>query len=40
MKIEPVVAECDLAELLAGITPDNIHHQVDFGEAVGKELLQ
>ncbi|MCP1244094.1 AbrB/MazE/SpoVT family DNA-binding domain-containing protein [Acetobacter lambici] len=38
--IEPVVAtECDLAELLAGITPDNMHHEVDFGPAVGKELL-
>lgn len=38
--IEPVVvAECDLAELVLGITPDNMHHEVDCGEAVGKELL-
>lgn len=38
--IEPVVvAECDLAELLAGITPDNVHSEVDFGSPAGQELL-
>lgn len=28
-----------LDELLAGITPDNLHAEVSFGPAVGKELL-
>lgn len=36
--IEPMrAAGCDLAELLAGITPDNLHAEVGFGEPVGKE---
>ncbi len=26
-----------LSELLAGLTPQNIHAEVDFGRAVGKE---
>ncbi|NCC29510.1 MAG: PbsX family transcriptional regulator, partial [Gammaproteobacteria bacterium] len=29
----------DLAELLAGITPENLHAEVDFGGPVGKEAL-
>lgn len=38
--IEPVtVVEYDLADLLAGITPENIHPEVDFGAPVGHELL-
>jgi antitoxin MazE len=38
--IVPVKAkEYSLDALLAGITPDNIHERVDFGAAVGKELL-
>jgi antitoxin MazE len=38
--IEPIRAnECDLAKLLAGITPKNLHTEVDFGAPVGKELL-
>ncbi|MFT8953862.1 MAG: AbrB/MazE/SpoVT family DNA-binding domain-containing protein [Gluconobacter sp.] len=38
--IEPVVTtECTLAELLAGITPDNVHSEVDFGSPAGQELL-
>jgi antitoxin MazE len=38
--IEPVKAkEYDLAALLAGITPENIHEEVDFGAAVGQELV-
>lgn len=38
--IEPVrTTECDLAELLAGITPENLHAGVDFGAPAGKELL-
>jgi antitoxin MazE len=28
-----------LADLLAGITPDNIHASVDTGDAVGSEAL-
>ena len=38
--IEPVASvEYDLAELLAGITPENIHAEIDFGGPVGKERL-
>ena len=28
-----------LDDLLAGITPENIHERIDFGRPVGKELL-
>ncbi|MEB7738481.1 AbrB/MazE/SpoVT family DNA-binding domain-containing protein [Escherichia coli] len=28
-----------LDDLLAGITPENIHERIDFGQPVGKELL-
>lgn len=38
--IEPVRAgEYDLAQLLAGITPENLHAEVSFGPAVGQEAL-
>lgn len=38
--IEPIrTNEHDLAELLAGITPENLHTEVDFGTPTGKELL-
>jgi len=39
--IEPVrsTKEYDLAQLLAGITPENLHAEVDFGPAVGKETF-
>jgi antitoxin MazE len=38
--IEPIRStEYDLARLLAGITPENLHAEVDFGTPVGKELL-
>lgn len=38
--IEPVARqEYDLADLLAGITPENIHDEVDFGAPVGNEAL-
>jgi antitoxin MazE len=38
--IEPVTTkEYDLAVLLAGITPENIHKEVDFGASVGQELI-
>ncbi|MHB1532541.1 AbrB/MazE/SpoVT family DNA-binding domain-containing protein [Acidithiobacillus sp.] len=37
--IEPIRQnECDLAQLLAGITPENLHTEVDFGAPAGKEL--
>jgi antitoxin MazE len=38
--IEPMQREDhDLADLLAGITPENIHDEVDFGAPVGNEAL-
>jgi antitoxin MazE len=38
--IEPVRPRgCDLAELLAGITPENLHAVVDFGGPLGRETL-
>ncbi|GBQ27456.1 transcriptional regulator AbrB [Gluconacetobacter azotocaptans DSM 13594] len=38
--IEPVSnMEYDLTELLSGITPENLHAEVDFGAPVGKERL-
>jgi antitoxin MazE len=38
--IEPVRPNAyDLSQLLASITPDNLHTEVNFGPAVGKEAL-
>jgi antitoxin MazE len=39
--VEPVRSAkvYDLAQLLAGITPENLHAEVDFGPAVGKEAF-
>ena len=38
--IEPVrAAEFDLDALVAGITPDNLHAEVSFGPAVGRETF-
>jgi antitoxin MazE len=38
--IEPVRPKgYDLAQLLAGITPANLHAEVDFGAPAGKEAL-
>ena len=38
--ITPVKAvEYSLENLLAGITPENIHEKVDFGARTGKELI-
>jgi len=38
--IEPVQRkEYDLAELVKGITRENLHDEVDFGRPVGKEAL-
>lgn len=36
--IEPV-QEDELAMLVADITPDNLHNEVDFGPALGKEVF-
>ena len=37
--IEPVPASYDLATLLAGITPENCHLELDFGAPQGKEMF-
>ena len=38
--IDPVrTREYDLAQLLAGITPENLQGEVDFGAPVGRESL-
>lgn len=38
--IEPVrPSEYNLDSLLAGITPENLHAEADFGPATGKEIL-
>jgi antitoxin MazE len=38
--IKPIrTRKVDLADLLAGITPENLHSAADFGSPVGKELL-
>jgi antitoxin MazE len=39
--IEPlrIPKEYDLSQLLAGITPENLHTEADFGPAVGKEAF-
>jgi antitoxin MazE len=38
--IEPIrSSKVDLAQMLAGITPENLHGGVDFGDPVGKESL-
>ena len=38
--IEPIRAgKADLAQLLRGITPKNLHAGADFGAPVGKESL-
>jgi len=38
--IEPIrTNKYDLAQLLAEITPENLHTEVDFGTPTGKEIL-
>lgn len=38
--IEPSeLVDYNLNDLLAGITAQNTHHEVDFGKPVGKEVL-
>jgi antitoxin MazE len=38
--IEPIrLGKVELAQLVAGITPENLHGGIDFGDPVGKESL-
>lgn len=37
--IEPVIEQPSLEQLLAGITDENLHGEVDFGGPQGQELL-
>ena len=38
--IEPVkIGEFDLARLLSGITKKNLHDEISFGPAIGREML-
>jgi antitoxin MazE len=37
IRLRPCAAEPSLEELLAGITPDNLHGETDFGRPVGRE---
>jgi antitoxin MazE len=38
--IEPIKApEFDITRLLADITPENLHTEIDFGAPLGKEML-
>ncbi|ACK80552.1 AbrB/MazE/SpoVT family DNA-binding domain-containing protein [Acidithiobacillus ferrooxidans] len=37
--IETLRQKFDLEEMVAAITPENMHAAVDFGPAVGRELL-
>lgn len=38
--IEPIrPREYDLVQLLAGVTPENLHAEVYFGAPIGKEAL-
>ena len=38
--IDPVRnREYDLSQMLSNIVPENIHHEINFGIATGKELL-
>jgi antitoxin MazE len=37
--IEPLRKQLTLESLLSQVTPDNLHGEVDFGSAVGSEIL-
>ena len=37
--LDPAIEEENPDALLAQITPENAHHEIDFGSPVGKELL-
>ncbi|MEO1095216.1 MAG: hypothetical protein AAFX01_10000 [Cyanobacteria bacterium J06638_28] len=38
LMVVPTVPQYSLEDLLAGITPDNCHAEVDAGTAVGQEI--
>lgn len=37
--IAPVKPKFQLEQLLAGISDENKHHEIDMGQSVGKEML-
>ena len=37
--IEPLRKPVTLESLLAQVTPDNLHGEIDFGASVGREIL-
>ncbi|EXI62013.1 hypothetical protein MHD_01080 [Mannheimia granulomatis] len=37
--IEPIRQEYSLEQLLAGITAENVHQEIETGEPIGKEQL-
>lgn len=37
--IEPIRQEYSLEQLLAGITAENMHQEIETGESIGKEQL-
>lgn len=37
--IEVIKPDYNLEQLLSDITPENLHAEVNFGEAIGKEIL-
>ncbi|MDQ3633505.1 MAG: AbrB/MazE/SpoVT family DNA-binding domain-containing protein [Acidobacteriota bacterium] len=39
INLKPMKKEETLEELLEGITEENLHTEIDFGKAEGKELL-
>jgi antitoxin MazE len=36
--ITPIVKKYELSDLLAGVTPENLHDEIDTGNAVGCEV--
>jgi len=38
--LDPAIEEDSLDALLAQITPENVHHEIDFGSPVGKEFFR
>lgn len=39
IRLRPRVPEPSLEELLAGVTPENLHREADFGRPEGREAL-
>jgi antitoxin MazE len=35
--ITPIIKKYELSELLAGVTPENLHDEIDTGDLVGRE---